>query len=193
MELTNDQWAIIAPHIPISPRKQNRGRLRRDDRAILNGILWVLRTGAPWKDLPSRYPSYQTCHRRFQEWVGSGTLAALLAALAQDMEQRGKITLSECFIDGTFASAKKGGHAWAQRNAERAAKSWLLQTKQVFQSPSVWPLLLRMKSPWWRRRLPKDLRQKLRSASSATGPMTVIRSMPSSARHSASNSLLRTR
>ena len=113
------------------------------------------------KDLPDRYPSYQTCHRRFQEWVHTGTLAAILTALAKDMEERGKINLQECFIDGTFSSAKKGGLAWDPPNGEKAAKSWQLQIKQVFQPPSVWPLLLRMKSDWWRKRLPKDLRQRL--------------------------------
>ena len=124
MELTNDQWTIILPCIPIPIRKQNRGRPRQNNQAILNGILWVLRTGAPWKDMPDRYPPYQTCHRRFQEWVRNGTIAAILTALAKDMEERGKIRVAECFIDGTFASAKKGGHAWAQQNGERAVKSW---------------------------------------------------------------------
>ena len=60
--------------------------------SVLNGILWVLRTGAPWHDLPKRYTPYQTCHRRFQRWI----------------EERGGLDLSECFIDGTFVGAKKG-------------------------------------------------------------------------------------
>lgn len=164
MDITNEQWELLAPHIPIPLRKQNRGRPRKDDRPVLNGILWILRTGAPWKDLPDRYPSYQTCHRRFQEWVNCGAFTDILTALASDMEQRGKIKLQECFIDGTFSSAKKGGLLSGLLSAEKAVKSWPLQTKQVFQSPSVWPLLLRMKSSWWRQHLPKDLSQKLQSS-----------------------------
>ena len=73
----------------------------------MNGVLWVLRTGAPWHDLPSRYPPYQTCHRRFL-WQRSGRLDRLLQRLAEDLRYRGKIDLSEAFVDATFASAKKG-------------------------------------------------------------------------------------
>jgi transposase len=47
---------------------------------VLNGILWVLRTGAPWADLPETYPSFQTCHRRFQQWVRSGVMKGILEA-----------------------------------------------------------------------------------------------------------------
>ena len=77
MDLTDAQWAILAPLLP-KPRlrRDRRGRPWRDPRDVLNGILWILRTGAPWKDLPDRYPSYQTCHRRFQRWVRAGTLRA---------------------------------------------------------------------------------------------------------------------
>jgi transposase len=75
----------------------------------LNGILWVLRTGAPWADLPDRYPSYQTCHRRFQQWVRSGIMKHALESLAADLRLRCDLDLREAFIDATFAPAKKGG------------------------------------------------------------------------------------
>ena len=110
MDLTDAQWAILAPLLP-KPRlrRDRRGRPWRDPRDVLNGILWILRTGAPWKDLPDRYPSYQTCHRRFQRWIRAGTLLALLQALAADLHARGGLDLSETFIDGSFANAKKKG------------------------------------------------------------------------------------
>src|SRR5919201_3372920 len=64
---TDQQWNMIGRFLPELPRRQDsRGRPWRENRAVLNGILWILRTGAPWADLPDRYPSYQTCHRRFQ-------------------------------------------------------------------------------------------------------------------------------
>lgn len=70
----------------------------------------VLRTGAPWADLPDRYPPYQTCHRRFQQWVRSGILRGVLEALAKDPHiQGGRLNVREAFIDGSFAPAKKGG------------------------------------------------------------------------------------
>ena len=85
------------------------GGPRCEDRAVLNGVLWILRSGARWKDLPDRFPSYQTCHRRFQRWVRDGTLGRVLQALAEDVQERGGLDLRECFIDGTFIVAKKGG------------------------------------------------------------------------------------
>lgn len=66
--------------------------------------LWVLRTGAPWHDLPRRYPPYQTCHRRFQQWRRSGRLDRLLRRLAEDLRDRGHLDLTEAFVDATFAA-----------------------------------------------------------------------------------------
>ncbi|HXO77662.1 MAG TPA: IS5 family transposase [Puia sp.] len=110
MELTEAQWLILEPLVPDPPRRSDgRGRPWKDKRTVLNGILWVLRTGAPWEDMPERYGSHQTAHRRFQQWVKSGVLEAVLKALANDLYERGQIDLSECFIDGTFIMAKKGG------------------------------------------------------------------------------------
>ena len=75
MDLTEAQWSFIESLIPPSPRRPDRrGRPWRDPRDVLNGILWILCTGAPWKDLPERYPPYQTCHRRFQQWCRDGTI-----------------------------------------------------------------------------------------------------------------------
>jgi len=85
------------------------GRPWKSRRSVLNGVLWVLRTGAPWADLPDRYPSYQTCHRRFQQWVRSGVMTRVMSVLAHDLNKRGVIDVREAFIDATFAPAKKGG------------------------------------------------------------------------------------
>src|SRR5919107_4403307 len=108
-ELTDEQWAILAPLIPDPPRREDkRGRPWRDTREVMDGVLWILRSGARWQDLPGRFPPYQTCHRRFQQWVREGTLRKVLEALAEDLRTRGELDLSECFIDGTFVVAKKG-------------------------------------------------------------------------------------
>ena len=125
MELTDKQWRVLAPLIPQAPRRADgKGRPRRANREVLEGILWVLRTGAQWAELPGRYPPYQTCHRRFQEWVGDGVLKSVLAALARNLEEQGYLDLSECFIDGTFVAAKKGGHKSAKPSGARGARSW---------------------------------------------------------------------
>ena len=172
MDLTDQQWELVAPNLPIPEKKDGRGRPRQDDRTILNGILWILRTGAPWKDLPSKYGNHNTCFGRFQTWVGLGAFSETLTALAQDMEQRGKINVSECFIDGTFSSAKKGGLLSDILKSGKGARLWQFQTALVFRFPSSWPLLLRMKSPWWKQRLPKDLPKRFQEYLSVTGLMT---------------------
>src|SRR5216683_2786156 len=145
MDLTEAQWQVLKPLLTPKRRPDGRGRPWRDARAVLNGILWVLRTGAPWHDLPDRYPPYQTCHRRFQQWQRDGTLTHLLHALAEDLRARGKLDLSETFIDASFSSAKKGALLSARLAAEKAVKSWRSQTAMVFLSPAASPALRRMK------------------------------------------------
>ena len=147
-ELTDEQWAIIGPLIPEPPRREDgRGRPWKDTREVMNGVLWILRSGARWQDLPERFPPYQTCHRRFQQWSRDGTLRKVLEALAEDLRERGEIDLSECFIDGTFIVAKKGGGEWERPSAVKARSSWRWQTLLVFHSPSTRRVLRRMKSP----------------------------------------------
>jgi transposase len=145
MDLTEAQWQAVRPLLTPKRRLDGRGRPWRDARVVLNGILWILRTGAPWHDLPDRYPPYQTCHRRFQQWQRDGTLTRLLHALAEDLRARGKLDLSETFIDASFSSAKKGALLSARLAAEKAVKSWRSQTAMVFLSPAASPALRRMK------------------------------------------------
>ncbi len=142
MDLTETQWQKVEKFIPPDPvRADKRGRPWSDRRAAFNGILWILRTGAPWQDLPARYGAYQTVHRRFQAWRKAGVIEAVLRGLARDLHERGGLDLSECFLDGSFAAAKKGALKSAPPRGERAAKSWLWETLMVFQSPSTQKLL----------------------------------------------------
>ena len=148
MDLTDVQWEVLRSLIPEPPRREDgRGRPWEDDRKLLDGMLWILRTGAQWEDLPRRYGTKSTCHRRFQSWVSSGLFEQILFALADDLKERGELDLSECFIDGTFVSAKKGGAVWDPRSGARGARSWWWQTALVFLSPSTLHLLRQRKSP----------------------------------------------
>ena len=125
MDLTDEQWTVLEPLIGELPRRADgRGRPWRESREVLNGIVWILRTGAQWADLPERYPPYQTCHRRFQRWAGDGTLEGILGALATDLKDRGGLDLSECFIAGTVVVAKKGGAAWERPSGAQGRSSW---------------------------------------------------------------------
>jgi transposase len=90
---------------------------------------------ARWHDLPRRYPRYQTGHRRFQQWQRSGLLTKLLQKLAEDLRDRGKLDLSESFIDASFRSTEKGDLVPALLAAVKAAKSWRSATAIVFLSP----------------------------------------------------------
>jgi len=139
MDLTDEQWSAIEKFVPGPERKRTTkqgGRPWRDPRDVLHGILWVLRTGAPWADLPRRYPPPTTCHRRFQKWEQEGVLDRILAALAKDLHERGKVDLTEAFIDGSHAGAKKGALLLARLDAAKRPRSWQWQTAMVFLSPS---------------------------------------------------------
>jgi transposase len=146
MDLTEDQWKLIEPILPADRvRPDRRGRPWTERRTLLDGVLWILRTGAPWKDLPGRYGAYQTVHRRFQNWVRTGVLENLLLALARDLQERGGLDLKECFVDGTFVPAKKGGAWLGKPNAAKGPRSWVWPTVMVFLSPCGQKVLHQLK------------------------------------------------
>ena len=146
LKVPGKQCAVVEAILPEDKvRPDRRGRPWSDRRTVLNGMLWILRTGAPWQDLPPRYGSYQTAHRRFQNWVRSGVIEKILLALAQHVKDAGGLDLKECFVDGTFVPAKKGG-AWpAKPSGEKAPKSWALQTAMVYLSPCGQKVLRQLK------------------------------------------------
>ena len=156
MDLTTAQWEVLKPLLP-KQKAKTVGRPAQDHKKILNGILWVCRTGAPWHDMPSRYISYQTCHRYFQRWVQSGLWNKILWRMAEDLRDRGKIDLTECFIDGTFAAAKKGALVLEKLKKAKGPKSWQWQTLLVFLSPYGPEQPTPMKSNLWRKLLTPNM------------------------------------
>jgi transposase len=180
MKLTDGQWAIVEPLLPLPPtRPDGRGRPRRGNREILDGVLWILRTGAQWDELPDRFLPKSTCHDRFQEWNRQDTIADVLKALAEDLVGRGRLDLSECFIDATFASAKKGDRPSERPSEVKARRSWQWRTLEVLLSPRTWRALPRTRRRWLRRRWPLGSPDRLRRALLATELTTVIRLTPS--------------
>ena len=96
MDLTSAQWSLLSPLVAPANARKHPGRPYQDVRAVLHGIFWVLRAGARWADLPLRYPSHQTCHRRFREWLTDGTLFRCFQVLAADLHRttdQGAITV----------------------------------------------------------------------------------------------------
>ena len=146
MELTDVQWEVLRPLVEPNTPGARRGRPWEDTRSVLEGVLWILRTGAQWAELPrDKFPPYQTCHRRFQQWVREGTLVKVLRALAEDLLARGQLDLAETFIDATFAGAKKGAVQLVQHAAAKGPRSWQLRSAMVFLSPPGLEALRHMK------------------------------------------------
>ncbi|NYF38275.1 transposase [Streptosporangium sandarakinum] len=100
-ELTDKAWQRIEP---LLPAKDGRGRPWRDHRAVINGILWRLRTGAPWRDVPERYGPWQTCYERFKRWEEDGTWTRLLEEMQVKDDSLGAVELVVS-VDSTIARA----------------------------------------------------------------------------------------
>jgi transposase len=99
-ESTDDQWQRLAPLLP--PQHPRTGRPANDHRTVLNGILWILRTGALWRDLPERYGSWQTVYSRVRRWQDAGVWNRVLTTLQADTDG---IDSSLVMIDGTNVRA----------------------------------------------------------------------------------------
>ena len=145
-DLTDAQWEHLRPLVEWNQKRRpdGRGRPWSNARQVLDGVLWILRTGAPWQDLPPRYGPYQTCHRRFQQWARAGVLDGILWALCEDLIARGKLGLDETFVDASFIGAKRGAITLVERAAAKGARSWQSRTAMVFLSPSGLQALRRM-------------------------------------------------
>ena len=120
--LTDEQWAEIEPFFPKQDMTRG-GRPRCAARRVVEGILWVARTGAPWWALPREYPSPATCWRWLRRWQQEGVWEKIEQTLLTTLDKRKRIKWEECFIDATFASAKKGALKSAQPARAKGRKS----------------------------------------------------------------------
>jgi transposase len=111
--LKEAHWKKIEP---LLPAKSKRGRPRQNLKLVVEGIMWVLTTGARWKDLPDRYPAPVTCWRYLKRWEEQKVWLRIMLAFLTELNEQGRLRLDESFMDGTFASAKKGVPALAKRN-----------------------------------------------------------------------------
>ena len=140
-ELSDEQWKLVEPLL--STPRRTTGRRRRPPREMLNGILWILRTGAPWRDLPERYGPWQTVYQYFTAWRADGTFDRLLGALQVHLDRDGHIDWELFCIDGTNVRAARAAAGaskktlgsrpttrWAARAADSAVNStWLLTVR----------------------------------------------------------------
>jgi transposase len=115
--LKEEHWKKIAP---LLPEASKRGRPRQNLKLIVEGIMWVLRTGARWKDLPERYPSPATCWRYLKRWEAQKVWLKIMLAFLTELNEQGRLRWDEGFMDGTFASAKKGASRSAKPRRGKA-------------------------------------------------------------------------
>jgi len=140
-ELGDEQWEFVKE---LLPERAGTGRPRVNLRSVLNGILWILRTGAPWRDLPERYGPWQSVYHWFNLWRKDGTWDLILDELRIRLDGEGRIDWDLWCVDGTNIRAsraaagggKKGARkspkttVWAAREADsRANCTWLLTAK----------------------------------------------------------------
>ena len=118
--LSDTQWLLIADLFPDPPVGPRGGRPRVASRPCLEGILWVLTTGARWKDLPERYPSPATCWRRLQEWTADGRFETAWQKLLKQLDRLKGLDWREVIGDGSFSRAKRGARTSAMDERARA-------------------------------------------------------------------------
>ena len=112
-ELSDEQWAAVGPLPP--GKAGDRGRTAADNRLFVNAVLWVLRTGAAWRDLPPRYGNWNSAWRRFDRWAKAGRWAALAGAL-------GEPDLSEIHVDSTSVRAHQAASTGRRRPGEKSRR-----------------------------------------------------------------------
>lgn len=146
-ELSNEQWEKIAPHLPAPKASPKGGPKPIPNRPVFEAILWLLRSGARWKDLPKRYPSPSTCWRRLRAWEQQGVLLQAWRAFLGTLDENAQLDWHEVFADGTFIPAKKGANASGKPNAARVRSFWWWRMARVCLWESNWPRRRRTKSP----------------------------------------------
>ena len=110
-ELTDDEWNRIAPLLP-PENSGKQGRPKKSNRTILNGIVWIARSGAPWRDLPERYGAWQTVYSRFRKWIDDGIIDNIFRVLSLEAE------LTELSMDASIVSAHQH-RAGAQKGVSK--------------------------------------------------------------------------
>lgn len=136
--LSDRQWDAVSKYLPRKKEKPKGGRPPADDRKCFEGILWILWTGAQWSELPAEYGKKSTVHLRLKLWAENGTLEKLWRAFLVQLNEKAHIRWNECFIDGTFFSAKKGAAKSARPSAGRDRSLWYWLMARVLRSEFTW-------------------------------------------------------
>ena len=131
-ELTDEQWDLIEPILP--KRTATTGRKPRNSRQMLNGIFWILRTGAPWRDLPERFGPWQSVYDYYRNWRNYGIFDRILQVLQIRLDREGKIDWDLWCIDGSSVRASRaaaGALKKVSANIPRNPKTTLWVAQEV--------------------------------------------------------------
>ncbi|MEW6344708.1 MAG: transposase [Pseudomonadota bacterium] len=127
-DINDEEWQRVAPLLPeLRPRTELRGRPLANTRSVLNGVLWVMYSGATWSAMPRKYPSYQTCHRRFKAWHESGVLKRVMDQLY------GEASAELC----TMMESRMRIHASPEEKAARAEAAPAAPAKSPLYGPAA--------------------------------------------------------
>lgn len=126
LRLTDEQLDWLVERIPDHMPSPKGGRPPVDKRKAVQGIFWILDNGAKWKDLPKHFGSKSAVHRWFKTWVDDGVLENIMRSAGRLIEERDGYRLYECYIDGTFSSARGGGDGIGNTKAGKGVKIMIL-------------------------------------------------------------------
>ena len=119
-DLTDAQWEGLCSLLP--PQKPSTGRPATDHRTVLDGILWIVHTGSPWRALPERYGSWKTGSSRFYRWQRADIWDQVLAGLRRQADPAGRLDWSLRFVDSTVVRAHQ--HAAGAKGGTRRPRHW---------------------------------------------------------------------
>ena len=118
-ELEDAEWELIRDLIP---QGSGMGRPRRDDREMLDAMMWILRTGAPWRDLPERYGPWESAYSRFRKWRDEGVIDRIVERLQLHLTEQGHIDVDLWCIDGSSVRASKSAAGARKKGALQGKK-----------------------------------------------------------------------
>ena len=122
-ELMDRLWDRVRPLLPPPPPHPKGGRPFADDRACFEGIVYLLRNGLRWRQMPGCYPSGVTCWRRHRDWTAAGVWHRAWKLVLRELDEAGRLDTSELVLDGTYVEAKKGGSGSARAGRGAAPRS----------------------------------------------------------------------
>lgn len=119
-DLTDEQWERIVPHLP--PQHPETGRPAKDHRTVLNGILWRVRSGAAWRDIPPRYGNWQTLYSRFRRWREAGIWQRVFEAVRADARADKQLEETLAMLDGSSVRAHQDAAGAHQKGGPMVAR-----------------------------------------------------------------------